>query len=187
MVILSAYGDEYGNYLVSVETSDIASNVLRSRTRRRSFSERRRRMATKQMVQDLTPTPGLKAERVQEPLAVMRKRVSGRDDVCGSAMAVTRGQAEERLKAERVQLRLKQLPGWKMPAEGKAIDRVRKFADPLVAASYLAFAALLARRVGQPLRLSLVGSTIVIALTGRSKGAAKGINEEVLDLAEQLG
>jgi pterin-4a-carbinolamine dehydratase len=152
-------------------------------------------MATKQIVQELKPVgaqgegadPDLKAERVQESLAVMRKRVLGRDDACGSAMAVTRNQAEERLKAERVQLRLKRLPGWRMPAEGKAIDRVRKFADPLVAASYLAFAALLARRAGQPLRLSLVGSTIVIALTGRSKGAAKGLTDEVLDLAEQLG
>jgi hypothetical protein len=57
--------------------------------------------------------------------------------------------------AERVQLRLKRLPGWKMPAEGKAIDRVRRFDDPLVAAAYLAFASLLARAVRQPLQVSL--------------------------------
>lgn len=77
--------------------------------------------------------------------------------------------------------------GWKMQAEGKAIDRVRQFPDPLVAASYLAFAGLLARQTGQPLRASVSGKTIVIALTGRTKGVDKGITEEVLDLAEQLG
>ncbi len=130
----------------------------------------------------------LKAERVQEEsLALMRKRVTGQDDPVGAAMAVTRNQAQLRRAAERVRSRLKRIPGWKMLAEGKAIDRVRQFEDPLVAASYLQFASLLARQVGQPLRVSVVGGTIVVALTGRSKGADKGITDEVLDLAEQLG
>jgi pterin-4a-carbinolamine dehydratase len=130
----------------------------------------------------------LKSERVQEEsLALMRKRVLGQDDTVGAAMAVTRGQAEERLKSERVQSRLKRLPGWKMLREGKAIDRVRKFEDPLVAASYLAFASLLARQVRQPLRVSVADGNIVLALTGRSKGPDKGITDAVLDLAEQLG
>jgi pterin-4a-carbinolamine dehydratase len=130
----------------------------------------------------------LKGERVQEEsLARMRKRVAGEGDALGSAMAVSRSQAQERLKAERVQLRLKRMQGWKMLAQGKAIDRVRQFPDPLVASSYLAFASLLARQVNQPLRVSVVGSTIVLALTGRSKGPDRGITEGVLDLAEQLG
>jgi pterin-4a-carbinolamine dehydratase len=130
----------------------------------------------------------LKAERVQEEsLARMRKRVAGEGDALGSAMAVSRSQAQERLKGERVQLRLKRMQGWKMLAAGKAIDRVRQFPDPLVASSYLAFASLLARQVNQPLRVSVVGSTIVLALTGRSKGPDRGITEGVLDLAEQLG
>ena len=129
----------------------------------------------------------LKAERVQEELSMTRKRVAGQGDALGSAMAVSRNQAQERLKAERVQLRLKRMPGWKMLAEGKAIDRVRQFHDPLVAASYLTFASLLARQVNQPLRVSVVGSTVVLALTGRAKGADRGLTEGVLDLAEQLG
>jgi pterin-4a-carbinolamine dehydratase len=130
----------------------------------------------------------LKAERVQEEsLARMRKNVAGQGDALGSAMTVSRSQAEERLKAERVQLRLKRMQGWKMLAEGKAIDRVRQFRDPLVAASYLAFASLLARQVNQPLRISVAGNTVVLALTGRSKGPDRGITEGVLDLAEQLG
>ena len=130
----------------------------------------------------------LKAERVQEEsLALMRKRVAGQDDTVGAALAVAGNQAVERLKAERVQLRLRRMPGWKMLVEGKAIDRVRQFSDPLVAASYLAFASLLAREAGQPLRVLVVGGTIAIALTGRTKGPDKGITDDVLDLAEQLG
>ncbi|HYU31204.1 MAG TPA: hypothetical protein VEW48_03510 [Thermoanaerobaculia bacterium] len=130
----------------------------------------------------------LKAERVQEEsLALMRKRVVGQDDAVGAAMAMSRYQAEQRLKAERVQLRLKRMAGWKMLAQGKAIHRVRKFPDALVATSYLAFASLLSRQANQPLRVSVVGGTMVLALTGRSKGPNRGITEEVLDLAEQLG
>jgi pterin-4a-carbinolamine dehydratase len=141
-------------------------------------------METKQTVQEL------KAERVQEEtLALMRKRLLGQDDPVGTAMAVTQSQAEKRLKAGRVQSRLKRMQGWSMLAEGKAIDRVRNFESPLVAASYLMFASLLARQVGQPLRVSQVGNTVIIALTGRSKGPVpgRGLTEEVLDLAEQLG
>ncbi len=132
-------------------------------------------------------TQELKAERVQkEALALMRKRVAGQDAV-GAAMARTNLKATERLKAERVQLRLQRLPGWKMLAEAGAIDRVRRFEDPLVAATYLAFASLLARTVRQPLQVSLTDGNIIIALTGRKKGPAKGLTEEVIDLAEQLG
>ena len=130
----------------------------------------------------------LKAERVQkESLALMRKRVLGQDDPVGAAMAVSRNLAEDRLKAERVQLRLKRMQGWKVVGKGEAIDRLRKFEDPLVAATYLAFASLLARQAGQPLRISLNGGTMVVALTGRSKGPDKGLTDEVLDIAEQLG
>jgi pterin-4a-carbinolamine dehydratase len=128
----------------------------------------------------------LKAERVQEELTAPKRMARSGDDV-GTAMPLAENQASQRLKAERVQLRLQRMHGWKMQSEGKAIDRVRQFPDPLVAASYLAFAGLLARQTGQPLRASVSGKTIVIALTGRSKGAEKGITEEVLDLAEQLG
>ena len=130
----------------------------------------------------------LKAERVQEEsLALMRQRILGRGDAVGAALAVTQSRAEERLKAERVQLRLKRMTGWKLVGEGKAIDRLRKFEDPLVAASFLAFASLLARQSKQPLQVSMSGGKIVLALTGRSKGPDKGLTDEVLDLAEQLG
>lgn len=130
----------------------------------------------------------LKSERVQEEVrAQLRKRIVRPDDSVGSALAVTRHQAAERLKSERVQSRLKRMSGWKMVGDGRAIDRVRQFGDPLVTATYLAFASLLARQAGQPLQVSLQGSTVALALTGRSKGPDRGLTEDVLDLAEQLG
>lgn len=108
----------------------------------------------------------LKAERVAAPTPV---------------------QAQQRLKSERVQKRLKRLPGWRLQSGGKAVDRVRQFPDAQVASSYLAYAALLASQAGQPLQASVNGQTVVVALPGRSTRPGGGITEEVLDLAEQLG
>ena len=130
----------------------------------------------------------LKSERVQGPESKeSKKRLPRPDETIGAEVLLTSSRAQQRLKSERVQSRLKRMPGWKMQQGGKAIDRVRKFPDPLVAASYLAFAALLARQSGQPLRASVVGNTIVIALPGRSKRPGDGITEDVMNLAEQLG
>lgn len=100
---------------------------------------------------------------------------------------LTPAQAQQRLKAERVQSRLRRMSGWNLQSGGKVIDRVRKFPDPLVAASYLAFAALLARQSEQRLWVSVHGSTITVTLPGRATRGAEGITEDVLDLAEQLG
>lgn len=134
----------------------------------------------------MNATQELKSERVQKPVVAARKRVVRPDDQGGAAVSLTRSQVEDRLKSERVQLRLKRMQGWKMQKGGKAIDRVREFPDALVAASYLAFAALLARQAGLPLRASVNGSTIQIAVSG-SVRRAEGVSEAVLDLAEQLG
>lgn len=130
----------------------------------------------------------LKSERVQEPVAQAKKRrLPSPDDGLGGVLTGLQSQAQQRLKSERVQLRLRRLPGWRMQPEGKAIDRVRQFADPLVAALYLAFAGMLARQSNQPLRISMIGSTVCVALTGRSVSPEEGLTDEVLDLAEQLG
>lgn len=127
----------------------------------------------------------LKAERVQGPEALQQRKVRTAPRP-GDAIteALTPQQAQQRLKAERVQLRLKQMPTWRVQSGGRVIDRVRQFPDALTAASYLAFAALLARQSGQRLWASVHGNTITVSLPGRAKG---GLTEETLDLAEQLG
>lgn len=129
----------------------------------------------------------LKAERVQGPEALQQRKVRTAPSARpGDTIteAPTPQQAQQRLKAERVQLRLNQMPTWRVKPGGKVIDRVRQFPDALTAASYLAFAALLARQSGQRLWASVHGNTITVSLPGRAKG---GLTEETLDLAEQLG
>ena len=126
----------------------------------------------------------LKAERVQGPESLQRKVRTAPQPADTITEALTPQQAQQRLKAERVQLRLNQMPTWKVKPGGKVIDRVRQFPDALTTASYLAFAALLARQSGQRLWASVQGNTITVSLPGRAKG---GLTEETLDLAEQLG
>lgn len=128
----------------------------------------------------------LKSERVQEP-ALEKKRLPRPDDNGGAVAFPSQRQARTRLKSERVQLRLRRMQGWRMQSGGRAIDRVRQFSDPAVAASYLAFAATLARSTGQVLQASVNGNTITVALPGRSTRPGEGITDEVLDFAEQLG
>ena len=137
----------------------------------------------------------LKAERVQEEIAQdtttvrpeaqqpKKKSPPRPAEALRATGILTPAQAQQRLQAERVQLRLKQMPSWRTQPGGRVIDRVRQFPDGLTAASYLAFAALLARQSGQRLTASVLGNTITVTLPGRSKG----ITEEILDLAEQLG
>ena len=129
--------------------------------------------------------PELKAERVQGPEALQQRKARPAQPAAAlrPTEAPTPAQVQQRLKAERVQSRLKQMPSWKVQPGGKVIDRVRQFPDALTAASYLAFAALLARQSGQRLWASVHGNTITVALPGRGKG----VTEETLNLAEQLG
>lgn len=128
----------------------------------------------------------LKSERVQKP-ETRKRRLPPPDDGVGAGQALTQHRVQERLKSERVQQRLKRMQGWRLQSGGRALDRVRQFPDEAVAASYLAYASLLAGRSGHPLRASVVGNQVVLVLLGRSARPGAGITEEVLDLAEQLG
>jgi pterin-4a-carbinolamine dehydratase len=95
---------------------------------------------------------------------------------------------EQRLKAERVQEALKALPGWRLAAGGVAIDRVRQFPNPGVAATFAAFAATLAGSRKQPIVVSLSAGQVGLMLPGRPvRGASGGLTQEVLDLAARLG
>lgn len=96
---------------------------------------------------------------------------------------------EQRLKAERVEERLKRLPGWKLAAGGRAIDRVRQFRDAASASAYAGFAAELVAGDRQRLRIELFSKQVVLTLQGapRTKGDRGGITESVLNLAADLG
>jgi len=89
----------------------------------------------------------------------------------------------ERLKAERVQSRLKGMPGWRLAAGGKAVDRLRQFPNPRVAADFAGFLAQFASHTGQPVGVELAGQRLTI--TVRARGS--GLTEAVLDFAQALG
>jgi hypothetical protein len=110
----------------------------------------------------------LKAERVQETF--------------GAAPA-TAG-----LKAERVQERLRGLPGWELVPSGRAIDRIRVFADPGVAEAYAIFVTRFARSERQAVSIDLAASQVIVSLYGQIHEVVIGeLNESAFDLAAALG
>jgi pterin-4a-carbinolamine dehydratase len=113
----------------------------------------------------------LKAERVQESFGM------------APAPPATSG-----LKAERVQERLRALPGWQLVPGGRAIDRIRVFADPGVAEAYAVFVARLARSERQAVTIDLAASQVIVSLYGHVHEVVIGeLNEAAFDLAATIG
>jgi pterin-4a-carbinolamine dehydratase len=92
---------------------------------------------------------------------------------------------ETRLKAERVQEKLRALPGWRLLAGGKALDRVREFQDPRVAVAWAQFASLSAERAGLPAEVTVSGHRVLLILRDRIHRGA--LSDAVLDFAKLLG
>src|SRR5262245_10674247 len=91
---------------------------------------------------------------------------------------------QARLKAERVQEKLRAMPGWRLVPGGRAIDRLREFPDPPSAVAYAGFLAEIASRSRQPIGIDLVGSRVGITLwTKPEHGRRVGLNEAVLNFA----
>ena len=109
----------------------------------------------------------LKAERVQFELAALGH--------------------EDRLKAERVQERLRKMPGWALAQGGQAIDRARFLPSPFGAADYASFVLREAARTRQRVQISLNGSRVVISVLAPFQGEGSGvIGRKQLDFAASL-
>jgi hypothetical protein len=92
-----------------------------------------------------------------------------------------------RLKAERVQDRLKKMPEWSLGAGGHLIDRARNLASPFSAADYGTLVLREAARTRQKVRISLSGSRVVVTVLASSWGRERGvIGLEQLDFAAGL-
>jgi pterin-4a-carbinolamine dehydratase len=116
----------------------------------------------------------LKAERVQEELTA---------PTAASAAGV-----QDRLKAERVQLRLKQMPGWGLALKGPAIDRVREFQHEEDAVDYATLALRMASRERYPVRVQIAGKSILLTLHDHPRqGVRGGITDKLMDFASSLG
>jgi hypothetical protein len=115
--------------------------------------------------------PDLKSERVQKEQAAEPPKV----------------QAETRLKSERVQARLKRMPGWNLAADGHGIDRVRMLPSALGAADYATFILREAARTRQKVRIGLSGSEVVVTVLPPFSGRDGGvIGMKQLDFAAGL-
>jgi pterin-4a-carbinolamine dehydratase len=115
----------------------------------------------------------LKAERVQEPEATL---------------AVTKGAPATRLKAERVQARLKSAPGWILLPSGRSIGRVREFVKPAHAEAFAAFVARLSLAQRHAVTIDLAASQVIVTLHGPFTNDSTGrLTGAVLGLAAAIG
>ena len=122
------------------------------------------------------PQMGLKAERVQEELTAA---LNG---------PVSPAAIQDRLKAERVQLRLKRMPGWSLVHEGKSLDRARQFRQPEDAVDYATLVLRMASREAFPAQVQVDGKRVFLTLQGHSvSGERGGITDNLLDFAASLG
>jgi pterin-4a-carbinolamine dehydratase len=95
---------------------------------------------------------------------------------------------QERLKAERVQLRLKEMPGWSLVHGGKALDRAREFKFLEDAVDFAALVLRRASRAKYPAQVHLDGKRVVLTLQGHTPmGARGGVTDHLLDFATSLG
>lgn len=96
--------------------------------------------------------------------------------------------AEEKLKAERVQERLRQeAPSWRLINGGSGINRTRELPDVRVAMAYVSYVSVLASCLRLPVSVLLTGTRAVISLQGRRKGKLRGVTESMVDFAAAIG
>lgn len=114
----------------------------------------------------------------QQSIEINKKRRPRPDELDG---------VQQRLRSERVELALRQLPGWKLVAAGKAIGRTWRFPEPQVAAAYVAYVANLAATVHQPVRMHLDGNVLSVTVSGINRnGNGEGLTRQVVQLAQNL-
>src|SRR4051812_28883228 len=89
---------------------------------------------------------------------------------------------EGELKPERVQELLKAFPAWRLLPSGDALGRKWDFPTGFVAASYAAFVAGFAHRVGVRVFLECTGGQLSITLRGADRNG--GLTEQVLDFVQ---
>lgn len=100
----------------------------------------------------------------------------------------TAEEVQERLKAERVQIRLAAMPSWTQVLGGRAIHRVHAFPQPQVAAWYAGYLTQHAAAARVPATVSLAGRQVSVTLHGPATRRSKSeLNDDVLDFAVQLG
>ena len=131
------------------------------------------------------PEPDLKSERVQEALTEPVEQSFGG---ASFILPLDPGRLQSRLKSERVQEELKNMPGWRLAPGGKAINRAKAFPNPEVARLYNGFVTAYAGALGLPVLMNVSGGQVLVTLHApRSHGRVGLLTETVLDFARRLG
>jgi len=92
------------------------------------------------------------------------------------------------LKPERVQEALLNLPSWKLSQDSLRIESTRRFATESRASSFAAYSCRMASKMGQPLKVDLVGNQVIVALPGHPvRGCTGGLTNPVFKLADLIG
>lgn len=100
---------------------------------------------------------------------------------------IERSRLETRLKAERVEERMRVMPGWER--KGGLIDRARMFPSMEAAALYGTYVLWLAGKAGIPVGVELAEDGLLLTLRARRsrRGGQAEFTEGLLDFAELLG
>jgi hypothetical protein len=97
------------------------------------------------------------------------------------------GGGVQRLKSERVQEELKTMAGWTPAQEEQAIECVKTFPTPEIAALYAGFVSRFAAAAGFPVALSLAGGQVgVTVFAPQVNGCPGELTLPVLAFARQL-
>lgn len=92
------------------------------------------------------------------------------------------------LKPERVQEALLRLPSWKLRQDALEIESTRRFATSQRASSFAAYSCRMASKMGQPLKVDLVGEQVIVSLKGHPvRGCTGGLTDAVFRLADLIG
>jgi pterin-4a-carbinolamine dehydratase len=96
--------------------------------------------------------------------------------------------AAERLRAAKIQQRLKRMPGWNLTAYGQALVRERQFVHAADAVDFAAFVLHIANRQQFPAEVFVAGRRVAVALQGHPVDGLKGgVDEKLLNFAASLG
>jgi hypothetical protein len=98
------------------------------------------------------------------------------------------GDDEIDLKPERIQIWLESFPAWRLGADDRTLHRAKSFPTAAVAAQYGVFVTGLAAALSLPVRVSIAGGEVELALySGCRCGKTAPLTGAVLGLAEQIG
>ena len=84
----------------------------------------------------------------------------------------------QKLKSERVQEALVDMPGWRLAADERALERVRLFRGPKMAASFVGFVARNAAAANQAVDFQVSRNKVKLALRGTCRAGQPSILTE---------